>query len=138
MDFVVAQDIFMNPTIASCCDLFLPLATWLEHDGYITQLMGEHPGPVKGMIKVMEPLGECKSEFEIIHDMAQRPEFHDNFYIDGESKVSSIEEYITEDLTKVVLFDHDWEYLKEHVQVSRKTEYYKYERGMLRNDGEPA
>ena len=53
MDFVVAQDIFMNPTIASCCDLFLPLATWLEHDGYITQLMGEHPGPVAAMVKAI-------------------------------------------------------------------------------------
>ena len=137
MDFVVAQDIFMNPTIASCCDLFLPLATWLEHDGYITQLMGEHPGPVKGMVKVVEPLGEAKSEFQIIHDLAQRPAFRDNFYIDGESKVSSIENYITQDLTKVVGFGHDWEYLKEHVQVSRKTEYLKYERGMLRNDGQP-
>lgn len=137
MDFVVAQDIFMNPTIASCCDLFLPLATWLEHDGYITQLMGEHPGPVKAMVKSIEPVGECKSEFQIIHDMAQRPAFHDNFYVNGESKVDSVERYISEDLTKVVLFGHDWEYLKEHVQVSRKTEYRKYERGMLRADGQP-
>ena len=137
MDFVVAQDIFMNPTIASCCDLFLPLATWLEHDGYITQLMGEHPGPVKAMVKSIEPVGECKSEFEIIHDLAQRPAFHDNFYIDGEAKVESIERYISEDLTKVVGFGHDWSYLKEHVQVCRKTEYRKYERGLLRPDGQP-
>ena len=137
MDFVVAQDIFMNPTIASCCDLFLPLATWLEHDGYITQLMGEHPGPVAAMVKSIPAVGECKSEFEIIHDMAQRPQFRDNFYVDGESKVDSIERYISEDLTKVVLFGHDWEYLKDHVQVMRKTEYRKYERGMLRPDGQP-
>lgn len=137
MDFVVAQDIFMNPTIASCCDLFLPLATWLEHDGYITQLMGEHPGPVAAMVKVIEPVGECKSEFEIIHDLAQRPAYRENFYIGDESKVESIERYITEDLTKVVGFGHDWQYLKEHVQVCRKTEYLKYERGMLRPDGEP-
>lgn len=137
MDFVIAQDIFMNPTIAACVDLFLPLATWLEHDGYITQLMGEHPGPVAAMVKTIEPVGEAKSEFQIIHDMAQRPAFHDNFYIDGESKVDSIERYITADLMKVVLFNHDWEYLKEKVQVSRKTEYRKYERGMLRDDGQP-
>lgn len=137
MDFVVAQDIFMNPTIAACCDLFLPLATWLEHDGYITQLMGEHPGPVSAMVKSIEPVGECKSEFEIIHDLAQRPAFRQNFYVNGESKVDSIERYISEDLTKVVGFGHDWEYLKEHVQVSRKTEYRKYERGMLRDDGQP-
>lgn len=137
MDFVVAQDIFMNPTIACGCDLFLPLATWLEHDGYITQLMGEHPGPVAAMVKVIEPVGEAKSEFEIIHDFAQRPAFHDNFYVDGESKFESIERYITEDLNKVVGFNHDWEYLKEHVQVCRKTEYRKYERGMLRADGQP-
>ena len=137
MDFVVAQDIFMNPTIACCCDLFLPLATWLEHDGYITQLMGEHPGPVSAMVKAIEPVGEAKSEFEIIHDLAQRPAYHDNFYIDGESKVESIERYISEDLTKVVMFGKDWQYLKEHVQVSRHTEYKKYERAMLRPDGQP-
>lgn len=137
MDFVVAQDIFMNPTIASCCDLFLPLATWLEHDGYVTPLQGEHPGPVSAMIKCVEPLGECKSEFEIIHDFAKRSKFYDNFHVDGESKFDSIERYIDEDISKMVGFDKSWEYLKEHVNVMRHTEYRKYERGLLRADRQP-
>lgn len=138
MDFVVAQDIFVNPTISAVCDLFLPLATWLEHDGYTTPLMGEHPGPVSAMIKVIEPLGEAKSEYQIIEDLSKRPAYYKNFHIeDGSTKFESPGKYISEDLTKLVLFGRDWDYLSEHVTVMRKTEYRKYERGLLRPDGQP-
>jgi anaerobic selenocysteine-containing dehydrogenase len=100
--------------------------------------MGEHPGPVAAMVKVIEPVGEAKSEYQIIADLAQRPAYHDNFYLpDGTSKFESPEKYISEDLTKLVMFGHDWNYLSEHVDVCRKTEYRKYERGLLRQDGQP-
>jgi len=138
MDFVVCQDIFVNPTTSACADLFLPLATWLEHDGYTNQLMGEHPGPVSAMIKVIEPIGDTKSEYQIIADQCKRPAYYDNFHIaDGSTKFESPGKYISEDLTKLVKFGHDWDYLKEHVQVSRVAHYKKYEKGFLRQDGQP-
>jgi len=135
MDFTVAADIFMNPTHMALVDLLLPLTTFLEHDGYTVPLMGEHPGPVAAMIKVIEPLGECKSEFQIAHELGLRmqPEY---FAAPG-NKYESSEEYLNQDLSKVVGFDHTWQELKEKVVITRRPDYKKYERGLLRPDGEP-
>ena len=137
MDFIVDQDIFMNPTNSALADLELPLATWLEHDGFTNQLMGEHPGPVSAMIKVIEPLGECKSELEICMDFAKNPLYRQNFVLDGQSKLDSVDQYLTEEASKLVNFPHDWADMKEHVQICRHAQYEKYAKAMLRPDRQP-
>lgn len=135
MDFTVATNIFMNPSLMALADLVLPLATFLEHEGYTCPLMGEHPGPVGAMTKVIEPIGECKSEFQIAQELGKR--MNPEYFCEPGNKYESIETYINQDLKKVVGFDHDWEELRERVVITRRPDYRKYEKGLLRPDGQP-
>ena len=42
MDFNVVQDLFMTPTAMALCDLFLPVSTFIEHDGVVQIHYGRH------------------------------------------------------------------------------------------------
>jgi anaerobic dimethyl sulfoxide reductase subunit A len=69
VEFLVAQDNFLTPT-ARFADLVLPACTqfetWGVEDGW------KYGDEVLLMPKLVEPLGECKSDYRICAELAQR------------------------------------------------------------------
>jgi len=68
VDFMAVADFFMTPT-AELADIVLPAATWLEMD-YIGDFWKRHGYilPRRKMIQV----GECRSDHEMLNDLAHR------------------------------------------------------------------
>ncbi|MCP5049498.1 MAG: molybdopterin-dependent oxidoreductase, partial [bacterium] len=68
VEFMVASDFFLTPT-AELADIVLPAATWLEMD-YIGDFWKRH-GYILPRRKVVQ-VGECRSDHEMLNDLAQR------------------------------------------------------------------
>ncbi|MGD8494288.1 MAG: molybdopterin-dependent oxidoreductase, partial [Desulfobacterales bacterium] len=68
VDFMVVSDFFMTPT-AEMADIVLPAATWLEMD-YIGDYWKRH-GYILPRRKVVQ-VGECRSDHEMLNDLAHR------------------------------------------------------------------
>ena len=64
LEFNVAQDLFMNPTIMAFADLFLPVSTFPEQDGIVLPHFGAN-SHILGAINKAITVGECKSDLEI-------------------------------------------------------------------------
>jgi anaerobic selenocysteine-containing dehydrogenase len=76
LDFLVVVDLFMTET-ARLSDLVLPSCTFLEDTYYATYETGAYLKPAKpGLLqlrpKVVEPVGESKTDWQIIVDLAHR------------------------------------------------------------------
>ena len=128
LDFIVAQDIFMTPTIMGLCDLVLPLSTFAEHDGLVTPNYGRNQHFIGAMNKAVEN-PDTKSDLEILIDMGRRmrPELWESFEtVDDffDSKLKENYGYGLEDVRAVPVKQADYT-------------YRKYETGGLRDDGEP-
>ncbi|MFC3884481.1 formate dehydrogenase subunit alpha [Bacillus songklensis] len=67
LDFFVVQDIFFSKT-AQFADVVLPAAPSLEKDGTFTNTERR----IQRFYKVFEPVGESKSDWEIIQEIANR------------------------------------------------------------------
>ena len=68
VDFMAVSDFFITPT-ADLADIVLPAATWLEMD-YIGDFLFRH-GYILPRRKVIQ-VGECRSDHEILNDLANR------------------------------------------------------------------
>ncbi len=68
LDFVVVVDHFLTDT-ADHAHLFLPTTTFLEEEDILVSWGHNWIGPVN---KVIEPLGECKSDLHIMQELAGR------------------------------------------------------------------
>jgi anaerobic selenocysteine-containing dehydrogenase len=125
LDFNFCTDLFMNPTIMSCCDVFLPLATTVEHDAIVVphySLNMSFFGAERKCVQV----GECKSEMEILLLLGKRmfPQYWGQFEDETD--------YIRKKSGKL-----DWDNLCKEVIVTNEEPYYKYKSGELRADGQP-
>lgn len=128
LDFIVAQDIFMTPTIMGLCDLVLPLSTFAEHDGLVTPNYGRNQHFIGAMNKAVEN-PNTKSDLEILIDMGKRmrPELWKD--------IDSVEEFFDSKLMETYGFGLDD---VRAVPVKQADyEYRKYETGGLRDDSEP-
>ncbi len=67
LDLLIVQDMFMNETAREFADVFLPAASSFEKDG--TFMNGERR--VSRVRKVIEPIGNAKSDWEIICGVAE-------------------------------------------------------------------
>jgi assimilatory nitrate reductase catalytic subunit len=67
LDFLVVNDFFMSET-AELADVVLPATTWAEDEGTTTNIEGR----VIRIRKVVEPIGESKSDWEIMSMIADR------------------------------------------------------------------
>ncbi|BCS89842.1 molybdopterin-containing oxidoreductase family protein [Pseudodesulfovibrio sediminis] len=74
-EFVVYSGHFMDDT-AESADVFLPATTFLEDDDIMASYGHNYVGPVN---KAIEPVGECKSEFHMFHELAARFPFADQY-----------------------------------------------------------
>jgi len=67
VDFLVVQEVFMTRT-AEFADVVLPSAVSLEKDGTFVNTEKR----IQRLYRAMEPLGECRPDWEIIQDVARR------------------------------------------------------------------
>lgn len=123
-EFNVVVDLFMTPTAMACADVFLPACTFVERPG----ITGHQPYQLGAVAQCIEPLGECKSDQQIIYEIGQR--FH------GKDKVpfNSQEEFYDYCLESSPF---TYEQIKERTWAYPKFEYYRYKTGKLRPDGQP-
>ncbi|WP_332697448.1 formate dehydrogenase subunit alpha [Halalkalibacter lacteus] len=67
LDFLVVSDFFLSET-AEFADVILPTTTWAEDEGTTTNLEGR----VIRVRKVTDPVGESKTDWQIMSDIAKR------------------------------------------------------------------
>ena len=132
IEFIACADIFMTPTMAALADVALPVCTSLERDGIVTNNQASMHGQLGAMISVLDRIGDTKSDLEIAIDLHKRthPDCTDEKWRDVES-------FLTSDLKPVRDCDVSFPELKEHVFGQYELEYKKYEKGLLRDDGQP-
>lgn len=128
LDFVVAQDIFMTPSIMGLADVVLPLSTFAEHEGLVTPNYGRNQHFIGAMNEAIHN-DNTKSDLEILIDMGKRlkPEMWED--IEG-----------PDDFFDKLLRQSYGYGLDEVKSVPAKMsgyEYRKYETGKLRRDGLP-
>jgi len=132
LEFIVASDIFMNPTIAALADVVLPVSTSLEHDGIVMNNNGAQPGQFGALIKVIDNYGETKSDLEIVLDLYHR--LHPD---STDPRFKNTDNYLTNDMAPAIKGAYTFPELKERVMGQYELEYLKYEKGLLRPDGKP-
>lgn len=76
LDFLVVADMFITPT-AALADIILPVKSFLECDGINTAL---YSIPVSLMRQKVTSIGNCRSDYEILRDLARRLGFGDHFW----------------------------------------------------------
>jgi len=127
LDFNFACDLFMNPVIQACCDVFLPVSSTIEHDGQVVTHYGLNSSFYGAENKCVQ-VGECKSDIEIMRMVGKKifPEFWNRFDTD-------------EDYNNFHVFRSwlPWDTLRDNVVTMSDEEYFKYKTGRLRPDGNP-
>ncbi|WP_302319972.1 molybdopterin dinucleotide binding domain-containing protein, partial [Gordonibacter pamelaeae] len=127
MDFNAAQDCFMTPTIMGLCDLVLPVSFFPEHDGFVLPHFGRNTHFLGAMNAAVDP-GEAKSDLEIDLLVGKR--------LNPEAwPWESVEEFF--DAQIHTQYDWGFKELREYGAFQQPFEYRKYEKGLLRPDGEP-
>ncbi len=76
IEFVVVADMSMTET-AKYADILLPIAHWFEQDDLFTSYANHLYMLVQE--KAMEPLGECRTDYEIFKELAERLGYQDAF-----------------------------------------------------------
>jgi len=75
LEMVVYSGHFMDDT-ADLADLVLPATTFLEENDVMASYGHNYVGPVN---QAIEPVGDCRSDFEFFSELARRFEFTDKF-----------------------------------------------------------
>jgi anaerobic selenocysteine-containing dehydrogenase len=125
-EFAVATDVFMTPTAMACADVFLPLSTFAEHDGIVPTNYGANVSQIGAMNKALE-MGETLSDLELVLELTQHLSPENVAY-------SSVGEYLDETLKGTGM---SFEQLREKGTWQPGYTYRKYEKGLLRPDGQP-
>lgn len=123
LDFTVCVDLFMTPTVVACADIVLPGATFPERDGL---RFGD--GAQRGEVinKTVE-IGECRSDMEINLELGKR--FNPEAW--PWDNVQDMFTYMLSDLGM------SFEELRETAPAYLPYQYKKYEKGLMRRDGQP-
>ncbi len=110
----------------ACCDVFLPIATTVEHDGMVVTHYGLNSSFYGAQNKCVQ-VGECKSDVEAMMAVGKKmyPDFWNRF-----------ETQTDYDNFHVMRSWLPYEELREKVTVMSNEPYYKYEVGKLRPDGQ--
>lgn len=123
LDFIVCVDLFMTPTIMALADVVLPAATFPERNG-IRVGDGMQRGEV---INKVTQFGECKSDMQINLELGKR--FNPEAW--PWETVEEMFSYMLRDT------GFTFEELREKAPVYLPFTYRRYEKGLLRPDGEP-
>jgi len=127
LEILVVVDFFRTPT-ADIADYILPPASWLEREEIADSQ--NYPNFIAARQKVIEPLGECRDEYDIIFDLLNRMGVELPFPV----PIKTPEDLFNFRLKKLnMTFD---EFKKKGI-VSVPLIERKYEKGLLRPDGKP-
>ena len=130
LDFYAHADMFMNPT-ATYADVILPVSSPFEREGlklgFEVSLRAQ--SHVQLRAPLVEPQGECRSDTEIVFDLAQRLGLGQHFW-DGDIEAGLRYQLELSGLTPEVLRDSPG-----GVQVPLEMRYAKY--AQLDEDGTP-
>lgn len=124
MDFVGAADLWMTPTIMAHADVVLPVATFAERDGLRANWYN-----VSTINKAIEPVGECKSDAEIVRLIGEKAR-PDLMPYDSEQEIFDMF------LQRHGRAPFDFAEAQERCWDYPDFEYERYEKGMLRPDGQ--
>ena len=122
-DFNVAVDLFLTPTVVGCCDLVLPVTTFIEREG-IVGFTHTYVGALKPAV---QPTGQQKSDVLINVELGRR--FCPEAYPEEWKSDREIADHF---LRRTGV---NYEQLAERTWIRPRFEYYKYKKGMLREDG---
>ncbi|MEE8723116.1 MAG: molybdopterin-dependent oxidoreductase [Eggerthellaceae bacterium] len=144
LDYVVVQDLFMTPTAMACGDIFLPMSTWAEHDGIVLTHYGRNTVFMGPMNKALQ-VGECKSDIEVCLIFGQRlnPEWWpwykpaDGKHLDLDALQKGVESFFDDQLKELGMTFEDLREAGIYQPGAHGFEYEKYEKGLLRFDGQP-
>ncbi len=123
LDFNVCVDIFMTPTIMAVADVVLPAATFPERNG-IRVGDGCQRGEV---INKVTQIGECKSDMQINLELGKR--------FNPEAWPWKDDKEMYTHMLKVT--GMTFEELQQNAPAYMPFTYRRYEKGLLRQDGEP-
>lgn len=116
VEFMAVADFFITPT-AELADIVLPAATWLEMD-YIGDFWKRH-GYILPRRKIIQ-VGECRSDHEMLNDLARRIGQAEHWWDDFEQAL----DYILQPSGLT------WQEFKKMDYLRGEVKYYKYkERG---------
>lgn len=128
MDFVVVADLFHNPTTMAVADIILPVASMAEKASFRSWW-----SPLQVIVPAAE-VGECRSDWEINLELAKR------FNPELKKRFATVEKLIDDRLKPA---GRTFEQLKEDgcwmmpAPNSPSRPYRRYEKGLLRPDGQP-
>lgn len=114
VEFMAVADFFLTPT-AELADIVLPAATWLEMD-YVGDFWKRH-GYILPRRKVVQ-IGECRSDHEMINDLAHRIGQGEYWWDDFEQALDHI-------LHPLGL---TWKEFKKMDYIRGETAFFKYKR----------
>lgn len=126
LDFILANDLFMTPSIQALCDLVLPAQTYPERNGIVAGCGMQRAEAINKCAKID---GETKSDPEIILEIGRRLNPAAFPWDTVEEMFGAMCVEGGRDLT----FDD----LREVSPGFLPFEYRKYEKGMMRPDGQP-
>lgn len=78
LDFFVVADLFMTETSA-LADIVLPAATWMERNSVVSSIQTSY-SHLHLQQKTVEPVGDCRSDYDILNDMAHRLGFGEHMF----------------------------------------------------------
>lgn len=125
-EFNVIQDVVMTPTAMGLGDLFLPVASFAEHDGIVLPHFGRNTHFLGAINKALQ-IGECKSDLEI------------NFLVGKRLNPKAWPwESISEFFTEQIQTQYNWTFedLRSMGCYQQDLVYRKHEKGLLRDDGD--
>ena len=125
LEFIVVVDLFMTPTAMALADILLPAATYPERDGL---RVGDGVQRGETINKVCQ-IGECKSDMQINLELGKRLNPEAWPWADVDEMFTSILQDSDTGMT--------FEELQAAAPVYIPFEYRKYEKGLLRADGQP-
>jgi anaerobic selenocysteine-containing dehydrogenase len=143
VEFNVCQDIFMTPSAMAYCDLFLPVSTFVEHDGIVIPHFGRNSWFV-GSINKAVTVGEAKSDIEINMIFGHRimPEYwpwykpQNGHVVDEEALEKAVHEFFTQ-MTMHEPYSMTFEDFQSVSPIQTGYQYEKYKSGLMRMDGRP-
>ena len=133
LEFCIGFDTFMNASIEASCDVFLPLKTVAERDGTVFTHYAPCTVTAGFMHKAIE-VGECLTDYELCYEMGRRlrPELWEKEFAFRSAK-EFMEALRLGERQDGAYFDKVSECVVSQIPV----DYYKYERGEMRADGQP-
>jgi anaerobic selenocysteine-containing dehydrogenase len=130
LEFCFTVDCFMNPSVEATCDLILPLSTVAEREGTVFT----HYAPrtvTAGFMHQAITVDECLSDLEYVYELGKhiQPQWWTEF--------DNVREWIEHLRLSVNEHGKFFEKSAESVVSQIPIEYFKYEKGLMREDGLP-